>query len=83
MDKRGDDMGGFEIGIWSSAIEQDADVWAILLAHGKHRRIVELDIRKHRDGPTGKIPYLVYFEVETALELSQLRDIEFIVGDEE
>lgn len=81
--QRGDDIGGFEIGIWSSAIEQDADVWAILLPHEKHRRIVELDIRKHRDGPTGRIPYLIYFEVETALELSRLKDTEFIVGGEE
>jgi len=79
QERRGDDE-GFETGIWSSAIEQTADVWAKLVPDEKHPRIVTLDIRKHRDGPTGQIPYYVYFEVDVAIELPQLGEIEFMVG---
>lgn len=77
--RRGEDE-GFETGIWSSAIEQKADVWAVLVPDKKHRRIVTLDIRKHRDGPTGQIPYFIYYEVDVALELPQLGEIDFVVG---
>ena len=77
--RRGDD-GGFEGGIWSSSIEQNADVWAALVPHKKHRRIVTLDIRKHRDGPTGQIPYFIYYEVDVAIELPQMKELNFVVG---
>lgn len=68
---------------WSAAIEQVADVLARLhRVEDYSKRVVQLNIELHRDGPTGKIPYYMFHEVERALEIPVLSD-EWEVGSGE
>ena len=61
--------------MWSSAIEKVADILARLhRVEDYSKRVVSLNIELHRDGPTGRIPYFVFHEVERALEIPVLSD---------
>lgn len=61
--------------MWSSAIEQVADILARLhRVKDYSKRVISLNIELHRDGPTGRIPYYMFHEVERALEIPVLGD---------